>query len=201
MKDAVRLSILAGLNVKTNFTRPEDFILQLRELGKEGKVPVETWNCGVRDGLRVKFLLGLFDHPYIEDANKTKATVNSAQHQSVALRAARESLVLLKNDKNTLPLSKQIKSIAVVGPNADDQTLIPYRYGPSAVESVTGLRGIKNSLGSNVAVNYAKGCEVVDEHWPETEVLPEPLTATEEAQVQEAVAAVKKSEVAIVVLG
>jgi len=201
MKDAVRQSILAGLNVKTNFTRPEDFILPLRELVKEGKVPVETLDSRVRDVLRVKFLLGLFDHPYIEDANKTKATVNSAQHQSVALRAARESLVLLKNDKNTLPLSKQIKSIAVVGPNADDQTLIPYRYGPSAVESVTVLRGIKNSLGSNVAVNYAKGCEVVDEHWPETEVLPEPLTATEEAQVQEAVAAVKKSEVAIVVLG
>ena len=201
MKDAVRQSILAGLNVKTNFTRPEDFILPLRELVKEGKVPIKTLDDRVRDVLRVKFTIGLFDHPYVEDAKKTKAIVNSDEHRAVALRAARESLVLLKNDKNVLPLSKQIKSIAVIGPNADDQTLSHYRYGPSAVEAVTVKQGIQNLLGSSVKVNYAKGCEVVNEHWPETEVLPEPLTAEEQSQINEAVEAVKNSEVAIVVLG
>jgi len=201
MKDAVRESILAGLNVKTNFTPPVDFILPLRELVKEGKVPVKVLDDRVRDVLRVKFLIGLFDRPYIQDAANTKAVVNSAAHQAVALRAARESLVLLKNDKNVLPLSKQIKSIAVVGPNADDQSLIQYRYGPSAIETVTVRQGIKNLLGPGVEINYAKGCEVTDEHWPTTEVLPEPLTAAEKTQIAEAVAAVKKSEVAIVVLG
>jgi len=201
MKDAVRQSILAGLNVKTNFTRPEDFILPLRELVKEGKVPIKTLDDRVRDVLRVKFTIGLFDHPYVENAKKTKAIVNSDEHRAVALRAARESLVLLKNDKNVLPLSKQIKSIAVIGPNADDQTLSHYRYGPSAVEAVTVKQGIQNLLGSSVKVNYAKGCEVVNEHWPETEVLPEPLTADEQRQINEAVEAVKNSEVAIVVLG
>jgi beta-glucosidase len=201
MKDAVRQSILAGLNVKTNFTRPEDFILPLRELVKEGKVPVKTLDDRVRDVLRVKFTIGLFDHPYVEDAKKTKAIVNSEEHRAVALRAARESLVLLKNDKNVLPLSKQIKSIAVIGPNADDQTLSHYRYGPSAVEAITVKQGIQNLLGSSVKVNYAKGCEVVNEHWPETEVLPEPLTAEEQRHINEAVEAVKNSEVAIVVLG
>ena len=201
MKDAVRQSILAGLNVKTNFTRPEDFILPLRELVKEGKVPIKTLDDRVRDVLRVKFTIGLFDHPYVENAKKTKAIVNSDEHRAVALRAARESLVLLKNDKNVLPLSKQIKSIAVIGPNADDQTLSHYRYGPSAVEAVTVKQGIQNLLGSSVKVNYAKGCEVVNAHWPETEVLPEPLTAAEQNQINEAVEAVKKSEVAIVVLG
>jgi len=201
MKDAVRQSILAGLNVKTNFTRPEDFILPLRELVKEGKVPIKTLDDRVRDVLRVKFTIGLFDHPYVEDAKKTKAIVNSEEHRAVALRAARESLVLLKNDKNVLPLSKQIKSIAVIGPNADDQTLSHYRYGPSAVEAITVKQGIQNLLGSSVKVNYAKGCEVVNEHWPETEVLPEPLTADEQRQINEAVEAVKNSEVAIVVLG
>src|SRR4030095_1534887 len=85
MKDAVRESILAGLNVKTNFTRPEDFILPLRELVKEGKVPVKTLDDRVRDVLRVKFMIGLFDRPYIEDANKTERLVNSAAHQQVAL--------------------------------------------------------------------------------------------------------------------
>ena len=201
MKEAVRQSIEAGLNVKTNFTRPEDFILPLRELVREGKVSMKTLDDRVRDVLRVKFLIGLFDRPYIEDAEQTLALVNSAAHQQVALRAARESIVLLKNDQNILPLSKQIKSIAVIGPNADDQSLARYRYGPSAVESVTVLQGIKKALGEGVQVNYAKGCEVVDERWPESEVFPEPLTATEQAGIGAAVEAARRSEVAVVVLG
>jgi len=201
MKDAVRESILAGLNVKTNFTKPEDFILPLRELVKEGKVPLKVLDDRVRDVLRVKFTIGLFDHPYVESAMTAKSIVNSAGHQNVALRAARESVVLLKNDKNVLPLSKQTKSIAVVGPNADDQTLTNYRYGPSAATSVTVRQGIQNLLGSGVKVNYAKGCEVVNEHWPETEVLPEPLTPAEQRMIDEAVEAAKNSEVAVVVLG
>jgi len=69
------------------------------------------------------------------------------------------------------------------------------------VEAITVKQGIQNLLGSSVKVNYAKGCEVVNEHWPETEVLPEPLTADEQRQINEAVEAVKNSEVAIVVLG
>jgi beta-glucosidase len=201
MKDAVRQSIMAGLNVKTNFTRPEDFILPLRELVKEGKVPMQTLDDRVRDVLRVKFTVGLFDHPYVEDANRTKTIVNSAEHQAVALRAARESLVLLKNDGNVLPLSKQIKSVAVIGPNADDQSLFQYRYGPSAVQGVTVRQGIQNLLGNSVKVNYAKGCDVISEHWPETEVLPEPLTSDERRQIDEAVEAARNSEVAVVVLG
>src|SRR5882672_9272876 len=122
MKDAVRQSIEAGLNVKTNFTRPEDFILPLRELVKEGKVSIKTLDDRVRDVLRVKFLLGIFDRPYIIDAELSERIVNSAEHQQVALRAARESMVLLKNENHILPLSKEIKSIAVIGPNADDDS-------------------------------------------------------------------------------
>ena len=201
MKDAVRQSILAGLNVKTNFTKPDDFILPLRELVREGKVPLKTLDDRVRDVLRVKFMTGLFDHPYVESANTAKSIVNSPEHQQIALRAARESLVLLKNDKNVLPLNKQIKSIAVIGPNADDQSLTQYRYGPSAVASVTVRQGIQNLLGNSVKVNYAKGCDVVNEHWPETEVLPEPLNKEEQQMIEEAVAATKNSEAAIVVLG
>src|SRR5881392_2277052 len=166
MKDAVRQSINAGLNVKTNFTPPDDFILPLRELVKEGKVSMKTLDDRVRDVLRVKFTVGIFDHPYIEDAENTERIVNSAEHQQVALRAARESVVLLKNDRGALPLSKEIKSIAVIGPNADDDSLTRYRYGPNAVKGVTVLAGIKTKLGDRVKVNYAKGCEVTNEHWP-----------------------------------
>jgi len=151
--------------------------------------------------LRVKFILGIFDHPYVEDASRAERIVNSPEHQQVALRAASESIVLLKNDRNALPLSKDIRSIAVIGPNADDDSLTRYRYGPNAITGVTVLQGIKNKLGDRVKVNYAKGCDATSEHWPETEVLPEPLTEKEKDDIGKAVDAAKKSDLAVVVLG
>src|SRR5438477_7603365 len=201
MKEAVRQSIEAGLNVKTNFTKPEDFILPLRELVKEGKVSMKTLDDRVRDVLRVKFLVGIFDHPYVTDPAATERLVNSAEHQQVALRATRESIVLLKNDQNVLPLRKDLHSIAVIGPNADDDSLTRYRYGPNGVKGITVLQSIENKLGDRVKVDYAKGCETTNEHWPETEVLPEPLNAKEKEEIAKAVEAAKKSEVAVVVLG
>src|SRR5205085_7946465 len=200
MKDAVRQAIYAGLNVKTNFTRPEDFILPLRELVKEGKVSMQTLDDRVRDVLRVKFTVGLFDHPYVTDADASARLVNSAEHQQVALRAARESIVLLKNDQNILPLSKELRSIAVIGPNADDDTNTRHRYGPNGVRGVTVLEGIRRKLGDAVKVTYAKGCDVADAHWPETEVLPEPLTKEEQDGINEAAEAARNADVSVVVL-
>src|SRR5205085_12412310 len=127
--------------------------------------------------------------------------VNTAEHGEVALRAARESLVLLKNDRNVLPLSKEIKSVAVIGPNADDDRNTRHRYGPNGVRGVTVLEGIKNKLGERVKVNYAKGCDIVNAHWPETEVLPEPLTKEEQDGINEAVEVAKNSDAVVVVLG
>src|ERR1700749_2651370 len=201
MKDAVREAIEAGLNVKTNFTPPDDYILPLRELVKEGKVSTKTLDDRVRDVLRVKFTVGIFDHPYIEDANATERLVNSAEHQRVALRAARDSLVLLKNEKNVLPLSKEINSIAIIGPNADDDGNTRHRYGPNGVKGFTVLEGIKNKLGDRWKVNYTKGCDITNAHWPETEVLPEPLTKEEQDWISEAVEAAKNSDAVVVVLG
>lgn len=201
MKEAVMQSIRAGLNVKTNFTKPDDFILPLRELVREGKISQHILNDRVRDVLRVKFMIGLFDQPYIENAGFAKKTINSAPRQRVALRAARESIVLLKNEANTLPLSKQLRSVAVIGPNANDNSINRYRYGPSAMDGVTVLEGITKLLGSDVKINYAPGCDVVNKDWPETEVMPIPLTKDERARIEEAVEATKNSEVAIVVLG
>lgn len=201
MKDAVRQVIEAGLNVKTNFTRPEDFILPLRELVKEGKVSMKTLDSRVRDVLRVKFILGIFDHPYVTDAGATERIVNSAEHKQIALRAAHKSMVLLKNEKNILPLSKEIRSIAVIGPNADDDSTARYRYGPSAVKGVTVREAIQNKFGNRIKINYAKGCEITDAHWPETEVLPEPLTKEELSEISKAVEAARNSDVAVVVLG
>ncbi|HXD30383.1 MAG TPA: glycoside hydrolase family 3 N-terminal domain-containing protein [Pyrinomonadaceae bacterium] len=201
MKDAVRQSIEAGLNVKTNFTRPEDFILPLRELVKEGKLSMKTLDARVRDVLRVKFQVGLFDRPYVTDAQATVKLVNSAEHNSAALRAARESLVLLKNENGILPLKKQLESIAVIGPNADDDSTARYRYGPSAVNGVTVLQGVRAKLGPIVKVGYAKGCEIADAGWPQSEILPTPMTSAEQDEIAKAVALAKASDVAVVVLG
>jgi beta-glucosidase len=162
---------------------------------------MRTLDERVRDVLRVKFTVGIFDHPYVEDAEATARLVNSAEHRQVALRAARESLVLLKNEGNVLPLSKAIKSIAVIGPNADDDSNTRHRYGPNGVRGVTVLEGIKRKVGAGVKVTYAKGCDIHEAHWPETEVLPEPLTKEEQAGINEAAEAAKNSDVAVVVLG
>ena len=203
MKDAVGQSINAGLNVKTEFTMPDDFILPLRELVKEGKVSMKTLDDRVRDVLRVKFLVGLFDKPYIEDENATERIVNSPEHQQVALRAARESIVLLKNTANILPLSKQIKSIAVIGPNADNKVNLTYRYGVSQVnDGRTVLDGIRKKVGDTIKVNYAKGCELMNgDAWPNEEILPTALTQVEKEEIGKAVAAARESDVAVVVLG
>jgi len=168
---------------------------------KEGKVSMKTLDDRVRDVLRVKFLIGIFDHPYVTDADASVRVVNSTEHQQVALRAARESIVLLKNEKNVLPLSKTISSIAVIGPNADNDGNTQYRYGPNGIKGVTVLEGIKDKLGRNVTVNYAKGCEIINERWPETEVLPEALSSEEQNEINKAVDVAKKSDLAIVVLG
>lgn len=124
MKEAVRQSVEAGLNVRCTFRSPESYVLPLRELIQEGGLSMETIDNRVRDILRVKFLTGLFDAPYQTDLALADKEVNSEVHQQVALQASREGLVLLKNDKNLLPLDKsKIQRIAVCGPNADEASL------------------------------------------------------------------------------
>ena len=94
----------------------------------------------------MKFLIGLFDHPYQEDLARADLEVNSSENQAVALQASRESLVLLKNKDKLLPLDlKQIKNIAVSGPNADDVSYALTHYGPLAVDVVSVLGGCGQS--------------------------------------------------------
>lgn len=200
-QDAVAQAVNAGLNVRTNFTPPETMILPLRKNIEEGKVSMETLNNRVRDVLRVKFWLGLFDHPYIEDAAKSESTVNNPEHKQVSLQASRECIVLLKNDNQILPLNKKIKSIAVIGPNADNADYADTHYGPHGTKGITVLDGIKEKLGSGVKVSYAKGCEIVDKHWPESEVLPQPPGKYERSQMDSAVAIAKKADAVVMVMG
>jgi len=200
LKEAVYQAFMAGMNVRTTFRTPDSIIIYLRQLVKEGRIPIDTINHRVADVLRVKFRVGLFDHPYVESAAETRKVVNSDASQQVALQASRESVVLLKNNNNILPLSKEFEKIAVVGPNATDDDYAHTHYGPLASPSVNILQGIQAKLGAD-KVLYAKGADLVDKTWPESEILPEPMNAAEQAMLDTAVNITKQAQMAVVVLG
>ena len=202
MKEAVRQSVEAGLNVRCTFRSPDSFVLPLRELVKEGGLSEEVINDRVRDILRVKFLIGLFDSPYQTDLAGTDNEVEKAANEAVALQASRESVVLLKNADNTLPLNiDKIKKIAVCGPNADEEGYALTHYGPLAVEVTTVLEGIREKAQGKAEVLYTKGCDLVDAHWPESEIIEYPLTPDEQAEIDRAAANARQADVAVVVLG
>ena len=202
MKEAVRQSVEAGLNVRCTFRSPDSFVLPLRELVKEGGLSEEVINDRVRDILRVKFLIGLFDSPYQTDLAGADNEVEKAANEAVALQASRESVVLLKNADNTLPLSiDKIKKIAVCGPNADEEGYALTHYGPLAVEVTTVLEGIREKAQGKAEVLYTKGCDLVDAHWPESEIIEYPLTPDEQAEIDRAATNARQADVAVVVLG
>ncbi len=190
IKDAAAMVANAGMDVSISFD--QGYFDEMKENVNEGKVAEETIDRSVRRVLEQKFKLGLFDNPYV-DVKKAEQIVHNESHKKLALKAARESIVLLKNsDENgknkLLPLSKNLKSIAVIGPNADDEMNQLGDYTSEVVlqDIVTVLEGIKTKAGSATKINYVKGCDVVGEELNE---------------ITKAVQAARKSDVAIVVLG
>ena len=201
-KDAVKQSVLAGMNVRCTFRSPDSFILPLRELIADKQIPMTQIDRLVTDILRVKFKVGLFNQPYVKDLKKADRVVNSKENNKVALQVSRESLVLLKNKKQLLPFNKKnIKRIAVIGPNADDAKYALTHYGPLAVEVKTVLKGIQEKVGDQIEVNYEQGCDLVDKNWPRSELIPQALTQQEKEKINKAVALAEKSDVVVVVVG
>ena len=199
-EDGIAQAVNAGLNIRTHFTPPADFILPLRKAVDDGKISQETLDKRVAEILRIKFWLGLFDNPYRGNGKQAEQIVHSKEHQAVSLEAARQSLVLLKNETHLLPLSKSIRSIAVIGPNANEQTQLICRYGPANASIKTVYQGIKELL-PHAEVIYKKGCDIIDPHFPESEILDFPKTAEEVRLMQEAIRAAKQAEVVVMVLG
>ena len=199
-EDGIAQAVNAGLNIRTHFTPPADFILPLRKAVDNGKISQETLDKRVAEILRIKFRLGLFDNPYRGNGKQAEQIVHSKEHQAVSLEAARQSLVLLKNETTLLPLSKSIRSIAVIGPNANEQTQLICRYGPANAPIKTVYQGIKELL-PHTEVIYKKGCDIIDPHFPESEILDFPKTAEEVQLMEEAIRAAKQAEVVVMVLG
>jgi beta-glucosidase len=164
------------------------YVDDLPALVRAGRIPIAVVNQAVRRVLRAKGALGLFDDPYHgASPERERAALLAPEHRQLARRVAEESIVLLKNEGQVLPLAARVKTLAVIGPLADDKTAAlgswPGRGEPQ--DAVTPLEGIRQRAGG-VSVVYAKGCGITD-------------TAT--AGFAEAVAAAKQADLAVLVLG
>ena len=122
----------------------------------DGRINQKTIDDAVARVLRLKFELGLFEQPYV-DPTQASLWNGNAHHRELAKKSALESIVLLKNSNNVLPIAKRIKSIAVIGPDADTARLGGYS-GPGN-NTISILKGIQDLVGKNVTINYSKGCE------------------------------------------
>jgi beta-glucosidase len=166
------------------------YVDDLPALVRTGRIPVAVVNEAVRRVLRTKAALGLFDDPYHGTTpERERAALLAPEHRQVARRVAEEAIVLLKNDRELLPLAPRVRSVAVIGPLADDKVaaLGSWPGRGDARDAVTPLEGIKaRAGGGSVSVLYAKGCGITD-------------TAT--AGFADAVAVAKQAEVAVLVLG
>lgn len=184
-KEAGRLGLEAGVDL--NITYEPAYMGPLVESVQQGIVPMALVDRAVRRVLDLKFRIGLFEHPYV-DVKHAVQVMHSQANQTLALRAAREGIVLLKNDKNLLPLRKDFKSIAVIGPNADDGSNQLGDYSPRVVlqHVTTVLEGIKGAVSPQTKVAAVRGCEV---------------TGDDKSGFAAAVQAAKSADAAIVVVG
>ena len=197
-EEAARVALESGVDIE--LPDPDCFAL-LVKLVKDGKVAEATVDKAVTRNLRAKFLLGLFENPYVDPDRAVRVT-NSIEHRELAAEAARRSITLLKNDGNLLPLERNaLKSIAVIGPNANRVHLGGYSDDPGRGVSV--LEGITNNkVGAKIKVNYAEGCKITEEggNWfADTAHLSNP--AEDEKLIAQAVEVAKSSDVALLVLG
>lgn len=199
-EDAARQGLAAGVDYDLS---DGSVYKTLADQVKQGVVPESQVDLAVARVLTAKFRLGLFDDPYV-DPDLAEKTNNSPEHKKLAAEAARKVLVLLKNDRNLLPLdTTKLKTIAVIGPNAADVHLGGYSRDPGYGVSV--LDGIRAKVGGKVKVLYAEGCKITTAPqgfrgwWANDVALVDPKTQV--ASIQAAVDAAKKADVAILVVG
>lgn len=159
-KEASKKALLAGLEMDMSHgTYQQDLPEQI----ETGDIPVNVLDEAVRRVLRVKFHLGLFDNLYRTNKEMEEKTLLAPEHVEVAREMAQRSIVLLKNEDNILPLKKNLKKIAVVGPLADNQKemLGTWAITGDLEEVVTVLSGIQSAVDKDTEIVYSKGCEVI----------------------------------------
>ena len=199
--EAVFQAIDAGLNIRTDFSDPAMWVLPLRQLVEEGRLSEAILDDRVRDVLRVKFRLGLFDDPYRDEA-AVDAAVRTDEALALSLQASRESLVLLKNEGGALPLDREsLGSILVTGPLAAATEYAQGRYGANHLDITSVLDGVRQLAGPGVEVRYQQGVTEKNAGWPETELTDEAVPDSVQARIDAAVAAAREVDVVVAVLG
>jgi beta-glucosidase len=195
-KHACELAVRAGVNIEL----PEpDCYLHLVELVREGVLKEKQLDELVAPMLFWKFRMGLFEDPFV-DPDEAERIVGCADHRKLALKAARETITLLKNENQLAPLDpKKIKSIAVIGPNANRRLLGGYSGVPR--HNVTVLEGIRAKLGEGVKLLSAEGCKItVGGSWQQDEVVAAD-PAEDKKLIAEAVEIAKQAEVVVLAIG
>ena len=196
-EQAAKFAITAGVDIELPYARCYKI---LPSLVRSGQVPESLINESLAHILRAKFELGLFEKPYA-DAQAATRNAATAQDRELALRAARETITLLKNENNVLPLdATKIKRIAVIGPNAGEPHLGGYSGPPHPAVSV--LEGIRNKVAGKAEVVYAEGCRITESKpvWEEDKVIPADPELDKE-RISAAVDTMSKADVGIVVVG
>lgn len=202
LDEAARKALAAGVDFDLS---DGSVFATLLEQVRQGKIPEAELDQAVKRVLEAKFRLGLFENPYV-DADYAQKITNSPEHQQLALKVAQASIVLLKNDKNLLPLDlTKLKTIAVIGPNAAEVHLGGYSRDPGPGNQISILDGIRKRVPESVKVLYAEGCKITTgkqgwSAWYENKVTqPDPKSEVESIRAAANIA--RKSDVAIVVVG
>jgi len=196
-REACALAVKAGVNIE--FPEP-DCYLHLVELVRQGVLKEQQLDELIAPMLLWKFKLGLFDDPFV-NPDEAEQFVGCAQNQALALQAARETITLLKNENNLLPLDPaRLNTLAVIGPNANRLLLGGYSGVPK--HNLTVLDGIRARAGDHVKVVYREGCQITAAggSWQRDEVYPgDP--EQDRQQIAEAVAVAKNSDIVVLALG
>ncbi len=195
-KAAAALAVQAGVNIELP---DRDCYPHLVELVREGAIAEALLDELVAPMLEWKFRLGLFDDPYV-DPETAERVVGCSAHRDLALEAARKTITLLKNEGQTAPFDPAgIKTIAVIGPNADRPLLGGYSGVPKHCSTV--LEGIRDYVGDRVEVLYHQGCKItIGGSWQQDEVVPS-NPQEDRISIAEAVKVARKADVIVLAIG
>jgi beta-glucosidase len=195
--EAARRAINAGMDFELPSTKTNDCFQHLAALVASGEVKESAIDLAVTRILRNKFVLGLFENPFCASVDQTRQIMGSPAHRALAREAAEKSMVLLKNENRTLPFDRSaVKHLAVIGPNADE---VHYGSYSAPNSGISIMEGLKNYGKDRFEVHYAEGFKIYenDSSIPASEKTVE----AEERRIAEAVAAARRSDAVLLVMG
>ena len=182
-EEAVKMALEAGTDLEAS----SDYYALIPDMVRSGYLDERYVDLACSRVLYAKFKAGLFEHPYGTPIEELDSRVRTKENVALSRSISEESVVLVKNEGNLLPLDmKKLKSVAVIGPNADQVQFGDYTWSRNNEDGITPLQGIKKLVGNRMTVNYAKGCDMVSDN---------------KSGFAEAVEAAKKSDIVLLFVG